>query len=181
MVTVGDWRRLIHHWKESRNKLGTLMCQDMVTEVTLWWTMLSPVPSSLCGSMLLQRCTFLQKHFSIIFQVGNTVPQQNTASLTLGWHQHCALSKEAADVRELGSFSQHLFTGVSVSCLFMLWGKKMSLKWESFFNLSTPTVVKPAAKISPSFNCLNHSIDDYRNCYYFFIISTGELPKPVFQ
>lgn len=43
MVTVGDRRRLIHHCKESRNKLGTLVCQDTVAGVILWWTMLSPV------------------------------------------------------------------------------------------------------------------------------------------
>lgn len=46
MVTVGDRRRLIHPRKESRNKLGTFMCQDVVAEVTLRWTMLPPVSLS---------------------------------------------------------------------------------------------------------------------------------------
>lgn len=79
-----------------------------------------PVCLSLHGSRDHAVSRDAQKHFPINFQVGSAMPQQNMTSLTLGWHHHCALSKEVPDIRELGQFSQHLFISVCVLCLFML-------------------------------------------------------------
>lgn len=60
-------------------------------------------------------------------------------------------------------------------------GKKVYEMGGDFFPPAL-TVVKPAAKISLRFTVLKHPTDNYRiYCNFFFIVSIGELPKPVFQ
>lgn len=67
------------------------------------------------------------KHFPIKIQVGNNMPQHSMASPTLGWHHHCALSKEVADVRELDNFLS-IFSLVFLFHAYLSSGKKMSMK-----------------------------------------------------